>query len=369
MLSEMRFNVIVYYCILVFTLTSCFLQTGKETIKDVKQGREIRLLFGGDVMLDWGIADMIEKKGYEYPFAGIKDFLQAFDFRFCNLECPISAEGEPHPVKKYIFLAKPDFIESLVYAGFDGVSLANNHTSDFGKTAFINTMTSLSQKGIRFTGAGINVGSAHLPISMDTRGIKYAIFGYSFIAENETFPTDSTPGIAGSSLDLIKEDIRQFRALNDFIIITIHWGFEYSSYPLDEQIETAHAIIDAGADAVIGHHPHIFQGIEIYNNRPIFYSMGNFIFGSINEDIGDNILAELRLAKKKIVSFSVYPMRGNKNSRKPFQPSLLEGEDAGGVLRRLLKISRQLGIEFPDGAVIEDSHIAYYFKDDRKKAR
>ena len=365
----MRYKASIYYCLSIFILTACFLQTAKETVKEVKPGKEIKLLFGGDVMLDWGIGEFIEKEGYEYPFINIKGFLKSFDFRFCNLECPLSAEGEPHPVKKYIFLAKPEYIESLVYAGIDGVSLANNHTSDFGKTAFVNTMTALSQKGIRFTGAGMDIGSAHLPISMNTRGIKFAVFAYSYIAEDETFATDSTPGIAGASLDLIKEDIQQFRAINDFIIISIHWGVEYSDYPLDEQVDIAHSVIDAGADAVIGHHPHIFQGIEIYNNRPIFYSLGNFIFGSINEDIRDNILVELKLIKKGMVSFNVHPLNGNKNSKRPFQPGLLEGDDAGPALRYLINISRQLGAEFPDKAVIEDSHLAYYFNDSKKTGR
>jgi poly-gamma-glutamate synthesis protein (capsule biosynthesis protein) len=208
----------------------------------------------------------------------------------------------------------------------------------------------------------MNLGSAHLPISMDTLGIKFAVFAYSYIADNETFATDSVPGIAGASLDLIKEDIEQFRAFNDFIIISIHWGVEYSGYPLDEQIDIAHSIIDAGADAVIGHHPHVFQGIEIYKGRPIFYSLGNFIFGSINEDIRDNILVELKLIKKGMISFNVHTINGNKNTKNPFQLRLLEGTDAGPVLRHLINISRQLGSEFPDKAVIEDSHLAYYLK-------
>ena len=358
----MRFKSPIYYCLSAFIITACFLRTGKEALKEVKPENEIRLLFGGDVMLDWGIGEIIEKEGYEYPFNNIKDFLRSFDFRFCNLECPISAEGEPDPVKKYIFLAKPDYVESLVYAGIDGVSLANNHTCDFGKTAFINTMTVLSQKGIRFAGAGINIGSAHLPISVTTRGIKFAVLAYSYIADNENFATDNEPGIAGASLEVIKEDIQQFRVLNDFIIISIHWGVEYSDYPLDEQIDIAHSIIDAGADAVIGQHSHVFQGIEIYNNRPIFYSLGNFIFGSINEDIRDNIVVELKLIKKGMVSFNVHPLNGNKNSKKPFQTSLLEGDDAAPALRHLINISRQLGSEFSDKAVIEDSHLVYFFK-------
>jgi poly-gamma-glutamate synthesis protein (capsule biosynthesis protein) len=357
----MKFKISIYFCLSLIIFSACFSQTDRGVVKEYRSDKEIGILAGGDVMLDWGIGEVIDKEGYVYPFAGIKDFLSSFDFRYCNLECPVSAEGEPHPVKKYIFLAKPEYIESLVYGGIDGVSLANNHTSDFGKSALINTMTILSQKGIMFTGAGMDVGSAHLPISINKRGIKCAIFAYSFIAESETFATHSSPGIAGAGLDLIKEDIQQFRALNNFIIVSIHWGIEYSDYPLDDQIEIAHAIIDAGADAVIGHHSHIFQGVEIYRNRPVFYSLGNFLFGSINEDIRDNILVELRLMKNGIVSIGVYPLNGNKNTKRPFQPALLEGDGAGPVLRHLINISRQLGNEFPDKAVIEDSHLVYYF--------
>ncbi len=346
------------FAFLIFN--GCFFQPKKDAPK-VEVRKDLRVLFAGDVMLDWGISDVIEKNGYKYPFEDIKEFLKQFDYRFCNLECPVSEEGEPHPDKKYIFLGKPEYIETLKYGDINGVSLANNHSNDFGKTALLNTLTNLYTNGISFTGAGMNIGSAHLPISIDIKNVRLAVFAYSVIANDDSFATDSTPGIAGFSLDLIKEDIEQFRRLHDFIIISIHWGNEYSRYPTEKQIEMAHAIIDAGADVIIGHHPHIFQGIEIYKKKPIFYSLGNFIFGSINEDIRDNVLLEVSFLKEGIAYFSVFPINGNKNTRTPFRSQILKGPTAGRILKHLINISRQLGKDFPGRVVAEDSHLKYYF--------
>lgn len=358
----MKIIYIVYFIIIINT--ACFSSSEKKNEKKQAPREDARFLFGGDIMLDWGIGEVIEKEGYKYPFVMIKDFLDKYDYRFCNLECPVSEKGKPHVDKKYIFLGKPEFLRSLKYAGINGVSLANNHTNDFGKTALIETMANLYKNGIGFTGAGMNIGSAHLPVSTKIRGMKFAIFAYTVIACDDSFATDSRPGVAGASLDLIKGDIGQFRPFNDFIIVSIHWGVEYSDYPIDDQIDMAHSIIDSGADAIIGHHPHIFQGIEIYKGKPIFYSLGNFVFGSINEDIQDNILVELIFLKKELLSFSVYPINGNKNSDRIFQINLLKGDKAGQVIKHLINISRQMGSGFSDGAVVEDSHLRYYFKHD-----
>lgn len=328
---------------------------------------EAKILFGGDVMLDWGIRDIIEEKGYKYPLRDIRNFLLKFDYRFCNLECPISEEGEPHPKKKYIFLAKPDHINVIKYANINGVSLANNHITDFGKVALQNTMANLHINGIGFTGAGMDIGSSHLPISIEIRGIRLAIFAYSNIAYEDCYATEKSPGIAKATIEVIREDIVQFRQFHDFIIISIHWGEEYSEYPTEKQIIMAHSLIDSGADVIIGHHPHIFQGIEIYNGKPIFYSLGNFIFGSINEDIQDNILVEIAFLRDKIKSLSVHPINGNKNIKKPFRYALLKGDKAICVLSHLLDISIPLGSEFTEKAIItKDSSLLYQFLENNK---
>ena len=121
----------------------------------------------------------------------------------------------------------------------------------------------------------------------------------------------------------------------------MHWGDEYSEYPNQKQIDLAHLIIESGADAIIGHHPHISQGIEIYKDKPIFYSVGNFIFGSVNEDIKDNMLVQISFLKNRLKLFRIYAINGN-TIKTPFQYRLLNGLDAKNSLNYLLDISKPL---------------------------
>ena len=323
--------------------------------------KDVSILFCGDVMLDWGIKEIVKKEGYNYPLKELKDFLLQFDYRFCNLECPISTIGTPHKNKKYIFLAKPDQIKLLKYGNINGVSLANNHIYDYGEKAMINTMTNLNLNEISFSGAGMTSNSAHIPIIIDINEIHFAIFAYSLITFEDSFATETNPGISRADLNLIKRDICRFKKFSDFIIISLHWGDEYSDYPNIKQIKFAHSIIDIGADIIIGHHSHVYNGIEIYKDKPIFYSLGNFIFGSINEDIRDNIVVAIKFSKKRIEEFSVYPISGNKKTKRQFQYSLLQGNDAKSTLNYLIHISKIFRSNFPEKARVEESHLYYQF--------
>ncbi|MDY6969929.1 MAG: CapA family protein [Spirochaetota bacterium] len=321
----------------------------------------VNILFCGDVMLDWGIRDIFETKGYRYPLRELKDFLSQFDYRFCNLESPISDKGKPHLTKKYIFRAKPEEVKILKYGDFNGVSLANNHSNDFGKEALLDTLDILIKNNISYAGAGSDICSARLPLSLEIEGINIALFAYSDIAYKESYATDISSGIAKADLDSIIEDIQQFKSIYHFIIISIHWGEEYSDYPTEQQIEMAHKIIDSGADVIIGHHPHVYQGIEIYKGKPVIYSLGNFIFGSINEDIRHNIVVGIRFLKEGIHSLNIYAINGNKDTRKPFHHTLLEGKEAVDSLIHLLKLSETLGSAFSQRAYIKDSVLYYSF--------
>jgi poly-gamma-glutamate capsule biosynthesis protein CapA/YwtB (metallophosphatase superfamily) len=340
-------------------LIGCISRESKKTEIPVTNPEEARLLFGGDVMLDWGIKDTIEKYGPEYSLKYLKNFLSAFNYRFCNLESPITADGEIHPEKKYVFRGNPEHIELLKYAGINGIGLANNHALDMGKTGLINTIEILKSNNINTTGAGADMEEARMPATVIINNIKIAILAYAGIAYENSFAGKGTPGIAPARPDFIAADIKKLRPDFDFILISIHWANEYSEYPTEKEIKLGHHIIDSGADAVIGHHPHIFQGIEIYKGKPVFYSLGNFIFGSVNEDAGENILVELSLEKKKIRSFAVFPINGNGNSETHFQYKLLEGEHANAALNHLLDISMPLKSGFQENAVIKEYSLEY----------
>lgn len=346
--------------IILLVLFGCSSSVKKDnTIKPVP--KQIKMLFAGDVMMDWGIKDTILKKDTTYPLKKLKSFFTTFDYRFCNLESPVSETGEVHIDKKYVFLGNPRHLEMLKYAGFNCVSLANNHACDYSKTALLNTITNLKKKGISTTGAGKDIKNAHLPATVTINDIKIAIFAYTLIAYDNSFAGENTPGVANAKIDLISNDIKQSRDLFDFIVISIHWGDEYSEYPNNTQIELAHAIIESGADVIIGHHTHIFQGIEIYQGKPVFYSLGNFIFGSLNENIRDNILVEIVFLKNKIKSLNIYPINSNGSTAIPFQYELLHGRKALKPLNHLLYISKPFKSDFNKKAVINEHSLMYLF--------
>jgi len=322
---------------------------------------EIQVLFCGDVMLDWGIKEITLSEGYDYPLERVRGFLRSFDYRICNLECPIASSGTPHPDKKYIFIAPAEAVRVLKHGGITGVSLANNHSTDFGIPALQSTMTILAENGIQYTGAGADFEESRQPVLLERHGISAAVLGYTNIGNKDAYATKTMPGIARANLEIIKKDILNLKKFNDIVVISLHWGDEYADYPADEQIELAHAIIEAGADAVIGHHSHIYQGIEIYRGRPVIYSLGNFLFGSLNEDIRDNIVVSLRLGNKGIRSIEVYPLNGINDPNNRFQPRKMTGSEAEALLLHLREISHPLGSEFPRKAVISNSRMTYTF--------
>ncbi len=319
---------------------------------------EASVLFCGDVMLDWGVKELFLAEGYDYSLKRIRHFISGFDARFCNLECPISGIGAPHSDKKYIFIAPPEAVKILTYGGISHVSLANNHSMDFGVEAMMSTIAVLEKNGIAAVGAGADMEKARNPARLELKGAKAAVLCYTNIGNSEAYAKKSTPGIAKAAIEIIKRDIQSLRKSNAVIVISIHWGDEYADYPSADQIELAHDIIDAGADAIIGHHSHIYQGVEIYKGRPVFYSLGNFLFGSINEEIRDNIVVALRLKKGVLSSFEIYPVNGSKDTVNRFQPRRMTGSDADTLLRHLIDISKPLDQEFPKKALLRASMIS-----------
>ncbi|HPI13786.1 MAG TPA: CapA family protein [Spirochaetota bacterium] len=320
----------------------------------------ISLLFCGDVMLDWGIREIVEREGYGFPLRRIRGFLSGFDYRFFNLECTISDEGEPHVDKKYVFNVPSSMIRVLSDGGFDGAMLANNHMSDYGNIALLGTISNLNSAGIHTAGAGIDAETASLPVLVKRGGISVAVFSFTNLGYHDAYAAPNSPGIARGSLDSIRRSIERFRGFTDFTVVNIHWGDEYTNYPSDGQIELGRTLIDAGADAVIGHHSHVYQGVEVYRGKPIVYSIGNFLFGSINEDIRDNIVVALDFVDRGLVSLRVFAISGNTASH-PFQPARLTGKEAGSVLSHVLEISRPLKSDFSGKAVMTDSALVYRF--------
>lgn len=301
---------------------------------------EITLLFVGDVMMGGRMVEVIRREGVEYPYKESKDILQSGDLAFCNLEAPFGRGGKPSQ-KKYTFLVPPEFGEGLLYAGFDGVSLANNHTMDYGMTGLLSTLALLDKKGIHYTGAGRNIEEARTPAIFEVKGVRIAFLSYSRTFPIRFYATPKRGGTAQGKEEYLMEDIEKAKRSADLVIVSFHWGGEKEKAPKYYMKELAHLAIQEGADCVVGHHPHVVQGIERYQNGIIAYSLGNFAFGSFSEKVS-GIIFKIIITKEGWKRAEVIPIEVN-NFKVNLQPKVMEGESARKELIRIAELSNPLG--------------------------
>ena len=242
----------------------------------------VSIAFVGDIMLDDTPGKVI--KSGRNPFAPLASILKPADIRVGNLECVVATTGSADPEKPYSFRAHPRTLP-LLKRHFDAVALANNHSGDFGPIAFGEMLTLLDRKGIAYFGGGRNLAEAHKPLIIERKGLRIALLGY-----NEFFPRSfeadfDKPGIAWSEDEQVRLDITNARKIYhaDLVIPVMHWGWEHESIASKRQRELARVMIDAGADAVVGGHPHVTQDVEQYQGKPIIYSLGNFLFDGFSD--------------------------------------------------------------------------------------
>lgn len=236
----------------------------------------VTLIFAGDIMLDDGPGRLIAQGGD--PLLPFADILKAADYRIGNLECPIATVGQPMDSKIYNFRAHPRVLEVL-RGRFDALAVSNNHSGDYGQAAFLETLDHLARIGIASFGGGRDLAAAHRPLWIEKHGVSIAVLGYNEFKPRSFEAGPHWPGIAWSEDSHVLADIRAARAAGaDLVIPFMHWGWEREPEPTERQRRLARLMIDAGAAAVVGGHPHVTQGSEIYRGKPIIYSLGNFVF-------------------------------------------------------------------------------------------
>lgn len=263
--------------------------------------RPVTLLFVGDIMLSRLIGDiMVRNSDWRYPFLETADFLKSADITFGNLEGPISARGTKVG-SIYSFRSDPRAIEGLLYAGFDALSIANNHIWDYGADAVRDTLIIVKNAGIGIVGGGADYSEAHKPPIKDVKGTKVAFLGYTDLISSTLGLKTSKPAIAYLNLEQAIIDIKEARKLADFVVISLHWGNEYETTHNPNQEKVAKALIDAGAQLIIGHHPHVVQPVEEYGGGYIAYSLGNFVFDqNFSPDTKNGLALKVILKDKKI---------------------------------------------------------------------
>lgn len=307
------------------------------------------LIAGGDVMLGRTIGDGVGREGNGYPFAFVAEHLRAANVAFVNLELPLTERGEPTS-KNFVFRAPPASAGTLTDAGVDIVSTANNHVVDYGVVGLQDTWAALDAAGVARFGTGENVTTARAPRTLDVNGVKVAFLGYANTPVEGTGwnladyqATADTPGFAWLTPEAVAEDVAAAKMHADVVVVSMHTGFEYTDPPNSLQTASAHAAIDAGADLVLGHHPHVLQGIETYNGGLIIYSLGNFVFDFDYLDYSFaglpsalSAMLQVTLTKDGVTGCSIVPVR---IAEEDGRPRVVEGADAEPVLQRLRSLS------------------------------
>jgi poly-gamma-glutamate synthesis protein (capsule biosynthesis protein) len=285
----------------------------------------------GDLMLGNRTEPFLKEFGPDYPFAEVMPYLGRADVVIGNLESPISTRGKAVENKKFTLRAGPIAAEALKKSGIRVVTLANNHSMDFGPLALQDTLAILGESGILPTGAGMDLDDARSPALVKVKGKTFAFLSYSLTFPLDFFASSKRPGTAPGYADFVKADIEKIRAAADIVIVSFHWGAELMTAAKDYQIELGHQAIDWGADLVLGHHPHVLQELEVYRGRLIAYSLGNFVFGSESNRTNFSMILLLTFRGKGLVSVEAIPLDVN-NYRVKYRPRVLLGKAGREVL-------------------------------------
>ena len=298
---------------------------------------EYTLLFAGDVMLSRTVGQRMAESGdWSLPFRLIAGDLSSADLRYCNLECPVSDRGrDQHHL--YSFRADPQSIAGLRTAGFGVVSLANNHAYDWGPEALLDSMDRLRQAAIEPVGAGQNFLAAHYPLLVHLGSLRIAFLAYVNIDPKGAEAGIDRPGVAWMDPAQVVADIRFSRPLADLVVVCPHWGVEYAVRPTRAQVTLAHQMIDAGADVVVGSHPHVVQPLENYHDHWIAYSLGNFIFDQQGPATHRGQILRVTVRNQRVTR--VYPLEIKINSSfqaelapdEGFPPPMMANADAGST--------------------------------------
>lgn len=304
----------------------------------------IRLLFAGDLYLTELLQDKYRRTGIKAAATEeLLSLLRGADLFILNQEFPFGTTGEAMEEKEYTFRVPPDLVSVPLDLGVDLVTLANNHMLDFGREPLTETLAALDGAGIAHVGAGEDLEAAKALKTFKLRGKTIGFLGASRVIPEASWNASKYGSGLFTTYDATQlvAEIQKAKESCDFVAVLVHWGIERNLYPEEYQKDLARQYIDAGADAVIGSHPHVLQGIEYYKGKPIFYSLGNFIFGN---GAYESIVVELELLEGE-TKVRVIPCASEGN-----QMRLLE--ETQTYYQRLFELSFGARI-LEDGSVVE----------------
>lgn len=314
----------------------------------------VTFVFAGDILFDpaYAIFATYRQRGEQIEQCvdeALLEEMRSADVMMLNNEFPYSDRGEPLQGKTYTFRAAPESVSVLQDMGVDIVSLANNHAYDYGEDSFLDTLDILEQAGVPYVGAGRNLKEAVQPVYYLVGDSKIAVLGATQIertpSPHTVGATEDTPGVFRClETELLEEKIREAKEECDFVIVYIHWGTE-STPELDwRQRNDAPLYVEAGADIIIGDHPHCLQEIGYIDGVPVVYSLGNFWFNSRTQD---SCIVKMTLSEDGIQSLQFVPCLQSGCS-----VSLLEGEERARVISYMQSLSGTAAID-ADGYVAD----------------
>ena len=305
-----------------------------------ENGQTITFIAVGDIMMGRQIGKVMKRRGDLYPFMNFTTSFKMADIVFANLESPLGDENDKiyFPDKPYNFIAPLAVSKTLKYLGFNVLSIANNHAMDYGADSIGRTRKELAEKGISSFGAGRTLDEARRPSIISKKGITFGFLGYSNGHSKRVYASKEKAGVVPTELQIIKEDIMRLKSKVDLLIVSLHWGIEYEKYPTEKQRELAHMIIDSGADMILGHHPHVMQGIELYKGKVIAYSLGNFLFDQRHKGTNESFILKLKYKGDKLGKISLDPI----DRFQSYYPRPARGEAHQEIMKALREISGPL---------------------------
>lgn len=288
----------------------------------------------------FGAYSRFKKEDPSFPFEKVSHIFKQSDLTFANLECSHSDIGlKKNDLSSIQMRGDPRNIQGLVDAGIDVVNVANNHSMQHGKEVFLDSIQNLETHNIQHCGANPDDHLIGIPTIVKKNGLSVAFFGYS-LRPRQYF--EYAPLYTEGHEDGIIRDIKKIRDEVDIVVISVHWGDEFIQRPSPEEIRTARNVIDAGANLIIGHHPHVLRGIEEYHGGYIVYSLGNFVCDMVWDDtLRSSMIFQCQLTQDGVKDINLIPTYTNNN----FQPEILERKQAELALSKMDSLSKSLATE------------------------
>lgn len=302
---------------------------------NIVNAESLNLKFVGDIMLSRGVNKKIEQyKDCNWPFEKIQNILNNADMSIANLESPFTIESDyTVPKGTMSFKANPCTAKSIKQSNIQLVTIANNHFCDKGKKGVFDTFKVLNDNEILFVGGSVDIDKVYDSKIIKLKNTKVAFLAYTY--------ANNTDCKYNALMDIKKatEEIKKIKNKVDLIVVIMHAGIEYTHKPNKQQIDFARSVIDAGADIVIGHHPHWVQEVEIYKNKPILYSLGNFIFDQMwSKQTTIGAIADVYINDKKISHIKIIPIKIYEYG----QPKLIDNEQEKKDVLRSMKLNNEI---------------------------